>query len=297
MTELIRLAPHAYYLPGAANVGVIATPKDGAVLIDTGGDRHHARRILKACQAKGLTPRAILSTHHHADHVGGNDYLVRKRKLPVYAPPLEAALITHPILEPFYLFGGAMPIQELRDKWLLAPGSPVDHLIDGPTLELQGVALEIIPIPGHAPDMIAVGYGEVCYCSDGLFGPRILEKYGIPFTADVAQQLESIARLQETDYRVYLPAHGAPTEDVAALVDANRSAIERAVEAVYLACDPAAELSEILARVAALLDLNFANIPQFFLMRTTVAAYLAYLVAQGRVKVWLEGHRLWWYQA
>ncbi|RME44829.1 MAG: hypothetical protein D6791_12225, partial [Chloroflexi bacterium] len=73
-------------------------------------------------------------------------------------------------------------------------------------------------------------------------------------------------------------------------------AIERAIEAVHLACSPAAELSEILARVAELLDLHFANIPQFYLMQTTVAAYLAYLAQQGRVAPWLEDNRLWWHQ-
>ncbi len=297
MSTLTPLGKDAYYLPGAVNVGVIATSKDGAVLIDTGGDSSHARRIARACRAAGLTPRAILSTHHHADHVGGNAYLVRNFHLPVYAPPLEAALITNPILEPLYLFGGAMPIEALRDKWLLASGSPVDHLIEGPVLEVQRVELDIIPVPGHAPGMVAVGYGDVCYCTDGLFGPRVLEKYGIPFTADVASQLESIERLCETDYRVYLPAHGEPTEDVRALADVNRAAIERAIEAVHLACDPAAELPEVLVRVAELLDLRFDNLPQFYLMRTAVSAYLAYLVDQGRVRPWLDGQRLWWHQA
>jgi glyoxylase-like metal-dependent hydrolase (beta-lactamase superfamily II) len=296
MSTLIELRPHAYYLPGAVNVGVIATPKDGAILIDTGGDKSHARKIVKACEVVGLPPRAILSTHHHADHIGGNDYLVRNLNLPVYAPAFESAIISNTILEPFYLFGGAMPIEALRDKWLMAPASSVDFPLEAGPVEINRVMLEIIPIPGHAPGMVAVGFEEVCYCVDGLFGSDVLEKYGIPFTADVGRQLESIERLRNTDYRVYLPAHGEPTGDVNTLADANRATIERSVEAVYLACAPAAELDEVLGRVAGLLDLHFANIPQFFLMRTTVAAYLAYLTQVGRVTPWLENNRLWWQQ-
>lgn len=296
VSTLVKLRSHAYYLPSPVNVGVIATPKDGAILVDTGGDKGHARKIVKACRVIGLRPRAILSTHHHADHCGGNDYLVRNLNIPVYAPPLESVIISNTILEPFYLFNGAMPIEALRDKWLMAPASPVDLPLEEGMVEINRVELEIIPIPGHAPEMVAVGFEDVCYCVDGLFGPDILEKYGIPFTADVGQQLRSIERLRNTDYQVYLPAHGEPTEDVDALADVNQAAIERSMEVVHLACSPAAELNDVLARVAELLDLEFANIPQFFLMRTTVAAYLAYLTQEGRVAPWLEDNRLWWHQ-
>ncbi len=296
MSTLVELVSDAYYFPSAVNVGVIATPKDGAILVDTGGDKSHARKVVQACQVIDLRPRAIIATHHHADHCGGNDYIVRNLNVPVYAPPLESAIISNTILEPFSLFGGAMPIDELRNKWLMAPASPVDFELEAGTVEINRVELQIMPIPGHAPAMVAVGYEEVCYCVDGLFGPDILEKYGIPFTADVAQQLESIERLRNTDYEVYLPAHGDPTEDVGALADANVAAIERSIEAVHLACSPAAELNEILARVADLLDLGFDNISQFYLMQTTVAAYLAYLTREGQVAPWLEDNRLWWHQ-
>jgi glyoxylase-like metal-dependent hydrolase (beta-lactamase superfamily II) len=295
MDALVELRPHAYYLPSPVNVGVIATPKDGALLIDTGGDKSHARRIVKACEEVGLRPRAIVATHHHADHIGGNDYLVRNLAIPVYAPALEGAIIRHTILEPFYLFG-AMPIEDLRNKWLMAPASTVDYELEPGRVEINRVELEIIPIPGHAPAMVAVGYDRVCYCVDGLFGPDVLDKYGIPFTADVAQQMESIDRLRDTNYDVYLPTHGEPTKDVASLAEINRAAILRAMEAVHLACSPAAELSEVLARVADLLDLDFADVPQFFLMRATVAAYLAYLTQLNRLGVWLEDNRLWWHQ-
>lgn len=296
MSILVELRPRAFYLPGAVNAGVIAAPKDGAILIDTGGDKSHARKLVEACSGIGLRPRAIISTHHHADHCGGNDYLVRTLNIPVYAPAFESAIISNTILEPFYLFGGAMPIAPLRDKWLMAPASPVDFTLEEGHVEINRVELEIIPIPGHAPGMVAVGCEDVCYCADGLFGPEVLKKYGIPFTADVSQQLESIERLRNIDYRVYLPAHGEPTEDIGALAAVNRAAIERATEAVHLACSPAGELSEILARVAGLLDLRFANIPQFYLMQTTVAAYLAYLTQEKRVAPWLEDNRLWWHQ-
>jgi hypothetical protein len=61
--KLRQITPGAYYLPSATNLGVVATPDSGAVLIDTGQDADQARRLLKACEAIGLTPRAIINTH------------------------------------------------------------------------------------------------------------------------------------------------------------------------------------------------------------------------------------------
>ena len=61
------------------------------------------------------------------DH-GGNSFIVRRLPgLPIYAPPLEAAIIAHPLLEPLYLYG-ALPPRELQSKFLLAPSSPAQPL-------------------------------------------------------------------------------------------------------------------------------------------------------------------------
>jgi len=48
--NLIELTPGALYLPGAVNAGVVAAPDGGAILIDTGQDKDHAKAIVKACR-------------------------------------------------------------------------------------------------------------------------------------------------------------------------------------------------------------------------------------------------------
>ncbi len=292
--NLVELAPGALYLPGAVNVGVVATPDGGAVLIDTGQDKDHAKRIVRACQAAGLQPRAIVTTHHHADHCGGNEYLVRNLGLEVYAPPFEAAFIANPLLEPMYLFSGASPIKPLRTKWLMAKPAPVHHVMAGDSLGVAGVTLTIIPTPGHAPNQVAIGYGDVCYAADTVFGLDTLAKYQLPYATDVARQVESIQRLRSSGYRVYLPAHGDPAEDVDALAELNLAAIRQAEAWVRAACDPPAETTEVVARVCRMAGLTLASIPQYYLFKSVVKAYLSYLSDRGEVTPRLDGNRLWW---
>src|SRR5215218_2750503 len=143
MALLQPIAGRTSYIPGANNLGIVATGDGGAIAIDTGLDKDTGRLIRKALDEAHLTLRAIVSSHHHADHIGGNDYLVRNvLGVAVYAPRLEAALIENPLLEPLYLNMGAQPIAQLRNKWLMAKGTPVQHVIDGERLAIAGVDLD-----------------------------------------------------------------------------------------------------------------------------------------------------------
>lgn len=283
MTTLTPLSARTYYLPRAVNVGLIRTPDGGAILLDTGQDKDYGRAIRKACQSAGLTPVAIVNTHSHADHYGGNDYLVRQFDLPVYAPPLEAAIIQNPYLEPMYLFAGGKPLRELTGKWLMGKPSPVHHLLEGGTLPIAGVGLRVHATPGHSPGHVSIGVDDVLYCADALFGTATLEKYGAPYTHAVGQQIASIEVVRRTDYQLYLPAHGDPVGDVDALAEENLAAIERTLDAVRGALSSPADTSTVVHRAVERLGKPPTGLPQYFLFQSLVMAYLGYLVEQGEV--------------
>jgi len=90
--DLHRIQDDVYYIPGALNVGVIVGRDSQAVLIDSGiGDRS-GRQILQLLEGQGLKPAAILNTHAHGDHTGGNAYIVERTGALVYAPELDAMI-------------------------------------------------------------------------------------------------------------------------------------------------------------------------------------------------------------
>ncbi|MBZ9752034.1 MBL fold metallo-hydrolase [Deinococcus sp. HMF7604] len=285
MSLLTPLAPGVFYLPGAVNSLVLANGHGGALLVDTGLDDSHARKLLRAVEGEGLTPSALLNTHSHADHHGGNAFLLKRFPgLEVYAPPLEAAIIAQPLLEPWGLFG-ARPPRELQGKFLLAPASPARPLTATGPLTLGGVTLELLEVPGHALQMVAVRAGDVLYAADALFGPEALEKHPLTFCADSGAQKASAARLGRLPgVRVTLPGHGAPTTDLPGLAAANLAAYARTTAAVLGGVEMGpASTDELLGRVCEALDVTMTTAGAAVLNRAVVAAHLTELLEAGQV--------------
>lgn len=293
---LTPLAPHTYYLPGAVNVGILANAQHEALVLDTGGDKEHGRTIRKVTEAAGLRLVALLNTHSHADHYGGNDYLARNLNLPVWAPEFEEAVLRYPYLEPMYLFGGAAPLAGLRNKWLEGKASPVDHVYTVEEGSLTVGPFEVMRhvTSGHAVRQVAIGVGPVCFAADAFFGAEVLAKYEIPFVHDVAGQLATLERLLTLPYEIFLPGHGEPTREVAQAVAANQVAIYRTADWVRTAVGTEATTSEVVHRVTARLETPPSTLSTYFLMHACVLAYLSYLSNEGMVQAVVEQGALRW---
>jgi hydroxyacylglutathione hydrolase len=97
--------------------------------------------ILDFLQERGLEVAAMLNTHGHADHIGGNTLLKQRfPQAPIIAGAREAGFLTDANLNLSAPFG--MPI--------VSP--PADQLVrEGDVLELAGIRLEVLDIPGHSP--------------------------------------------------------------------------------------------------------------------------------------------------
>ncbi len=293
--DLVQLSERVYYLPGTVNMALVIGADHEAVFIDTGGDKDAGRCLKRACEALSVTPVAIVNTHAHADHYGGNEFLVRNLHLPVYAPPFEASIMTSPYLEPVYLFNGAKPPPELLSKWLLAKASPVDHVLTPGRLELAGLTLEVLDTSGHAHTHYAVLVDGVLLAADAVFGLSALERYPLPFGQDVGGQRASAARVGEVGAGVVLPGHGDPVEGeaVRTLVGANLAAFSRTAEAVAAACT-GVNTAGVLKGACDALGVEMTDLPRYYLNLCVVSAYLSFLRETGRVRLELHANDLRW---
>jgi hydroxyacylglutathione hydrolase len=152
-------------------IWLIRAPADpgAAVVVDPGDDRP----VEQALHQAGLKLRAILVTHHHADHVGGVGALAARHGATVYGPARER-----------------MPC-------------PVQALDDGGTADLGQLGLEfaVMAVPGHTLGHIAYeGHGAL-FCGDTLFSAGC----GRLFEGTPAQMLESLDRIADLpdETRVY----------------------------------------------------------------------------------------------
>lgn len=96
-------------------------------------------KIIGFIEDLGIEPAAILNTHGHSDHIGGNEALKQRwPACPIVIGKMESPKLTDPRLNLSASFG--LP--------LTSPPADVT-VIDGEIYEAAGFRLKILDLPGH----------------------------------------------------------------------------------------------------------------------------------------------------
>lgn len=280
---------------GGVNVGVLRTADHGAVLIDTGANEGNARKILRFVRDEmHLVVRAILTTHAHADHFGGNAFVVKRTNATVYASPIEAEILRFPWLQPSLLFGGAAAPAALRERFILAQASRVDEVIRDECLQIEDVQIQVAPLAGHSPNQVGFLVDRVFFCADVVFPAEAIDKYRIPYLFDLDRHLVSIDAAMELDFDHVVPGHGPVETSLQSLRDRNLAIIDETTEEILGSLRDPLSLDDVARSVFTSMSVPMHGHVSYYLLRPTIAAYLSSLEARGEVEHVLVGKQSLW---
>jgi hydroxyacylglutathione hydrolase len=151
-------------MPFAENTYVVwLSPRREALVIDPGLEPD---LVLDCLRDEELTVAAILNTHGHGDHIGGNAAVKAAfPQAPLIIGINEAPLLADSNANLSAPFG--LPITS----------PPADQLVrEGDVVEMAGIRLEVLDVPGHSPGHVVYLYRDApCL----LFGGDVLFRESI----------------------------------------------------------------------------------------------------------------------
>lgn len=173
-----NLYAHIYYIDG--------------LLIDTGQSRMQKEILI---EIKKLNVQQIYITHHHEDHTGNLIKLKNHFNCPAYSSALCKKIMENP-----------PPISFAQKVfWGERPGSDILEIKEN-KITTDNYEFKIIPIPGHAVDMVALYEPNKKW----LFSADLFVNSFIGYfmkEESVVEQINSIKKILELDFDVLLCSH------------------------------------------------------------------------------------------
>ena len=234
MTDWQRVAPGVLLWRDSCNVYALEGA-EGCVIVDAG-----TGAWIDHVAALPAAPVALVCTHFFRDHSAGAARAARELGIPVLVPELEQPL-----------FEDALEHHRARQTWIVydnywdhyAPIEPIPVagvLRDGERLELGGLEIEVVPLPGatltqvgiaftpRGTDLRAVCSGETIH-SPGRTARLAPLQYTYNDMRGAVEVWHSAAMLREHRPDVLLPSLGEPMLSEA---DAALALLQQSLELV-----------------------------------------------------------------
>lgn len=168
-----------------------------AAIIDPGADFNKIDSIIKELN---VTPKMIILTHYHGDHIGAVLDIVEQYNTKVYIHKDDAEVLKDSSINfSKQIIGRSVSI------------NPDVLLNDGDVLELGELKLEIIHTPGHTKGGICIKVGNIMMTGDTLFNKSIgrTDLPGGSYEELINSVKEKIFVFDE-DITIY-PGHNSPS--------------------------------------------------------------------------------------
>lgn len=281
---LERLSARTGFLPGGVNVGVVWIDDHRVLMVDTGLSESNGKKALKSIEAAGGAVVGVLTTHAHADHFGANALVVKRTGAKVYAPSIDEAIMRHPRLMPQLLYAGADPPPSMRGRFLLADPSPVDLVLEPGTVSVEGVAIEVVALPGHSPGQVGYLIDGIFFCADIVLPPEALAKFKIPYLCSVTEHIASLYRAANVQFDLAMPGHGPVVSSLSELLTLNRRLVDRLSRATLESLESPLTFDQLATILLGVFDADPADAAAYYLIQPTIYAMLSHLEAEGRIK-------------
>lgn len=162
------------------------------LLIDTGQRR--ARNEIVS-ETDKLNIEQIFITHHHEDHTGNIGPIKEKHRCSVYGSKKCSQIMKSP------------PKLSLVQRLTWGSREPCyDMIASNGVVKTENHSFNVIPVPGHAPDMIALyePNEKWLFSADLFINPYI--GYFLD-SESIAQQIESTKKILHLDFKVMFCSH------------------------------------------------------------------------------------------
>ena len=275
--ELKQIGPKTFCIEHDTNIGIHFTNDGRMYLIDT-GSKGDGEKIDEILSREGWVPSCIINTHTHIDHIGGNEFLMRKYGILAYCTDYDMTFAHYSELEAAYMNGG-YPAEKLRTIFA-HPGMIGFRSIEKETPD----GIDWIYLPGHSFGMIGIRTSDdIWFLGDSYLSRSFLKQYTFGFIYNVEAYIDTLKKLKEFKGALFVPSHGIIETDIVPTLEQNLRSVTEMCGMICETCREYRGQDEILQQMYERLRMH-ARPAQHALLSSTVKSYLTYLQDRNKLE-------------